>query len=456
MSFANPRAAAPRRPWRTRLRSTGARLLALQALALVIAFFLVGLLAHLSIRSLNREAYKADVLGEVASLDDEWRHKGVAHLTHTVSKRSRLWHGFDYGLVAPDGRYLAGDRQLARPLLAGWTVTAGAKGPALAYTERLPGGSRLIVARDLSTERAQMAALSWILAAGGTLGVAICFGAAWLTTSWTWRRLDQLAVAAARVADGQLDVRAPVRRARHPDEVDELAVAFNTMLDRIGRLIEQLRRVTTDVAHDMRTPMSRLRQKLDRVGRAASATPTVRAEVQRLDNDFVEILRTFDALLQLAEIEGGARSDQLVDLTEVAGRVAEAYRPDIEESGRSLHARIGAAEIRGDGDLVAQAISNLLENALRHTPRGARIELSVDSAEGAPRLVVRDDGRGIPQDLREAALAPFGRLESSRSTPGSGLGLAITSSVAVRHGARLDLLDAEPGLEVAIVFPVRR
>ena len=452
MSFANP-SLAPR----PLFRRSGARLLALQALALVAAFFLVGLLARVSIQAFEHQSYRADVRGELASLDDEWRHKGVDHLPHTVSKRARLWHGFEYGLAGPGGGYLAGDRRLAALQRPGWTEATSEKGGALAYTEALPGGGRLTVGRDLSTERREMAALTWILAAGGAAGVAICFAAAYLTTAWTWRRIDQLAATAAQVAGGQLDVRAPVRRGRTPDEIDELATGFNTMLDRIGRLIEQLRRVTTDVAHDMRTPMSRLRQKLERLGRAASATPEIRAAVRRLDGDFIEILRTFDALLQLAEIEGGPRADEVVDLTEVAGRVAEAYRPDIEDSGRSLTACIEPAAVLGDADLVAQAISNLLENALRHTPQGSRIELSVTGAAGAaPRLVVRDDGPGIPSELREAALAPFGRLEASRSTPGSGLGLAIASSVAQRHDARLELSDAAPGLQVAISFPAAR
>ncbi len=441
-----------RRVW----RRTGTRVLALQAFALVLAFSVAGVLASISIREVAEEAYRADVLGEVASLNDEWRHKGVGHLTFTVTKRSRLWHGFEYGLAAPGGGYLAGDASLARLTSAGWTRQATAKGLFLTYTEPLPGGGRLTVGRDLAAEQQQMRTLTVLLVLSGAVGVAICLATAYLTTRWTWRRLDRLSSTAALVAGGRLDVRAPVGSSGAPDEIDELSLAFNAMLDRISRLIAQLRGVTTDVAHDMRRPLTRLRQKLERLGRAAATAPAVADEVRRLDADFQEILRTFDALLQLAEIEGSPLPEEMVDLTDVAVRVSEALRPDIEDSGRTLEALMDAATVKGDTDLVAQALVNLLENALRHTPAGTRIELRVEENGGAPRLRVRDNGPGIPPELRDAALAPLGRLEASRSTPGSGLGLAIASSVAVRHGARLELADAAPGLDVSISFPAPR
>jgi signal transduction histidine kinase len=199
--------------------------------------------------------------------------------------------------------------------------------------------------------------------------------------------------------------------------------------------------------------MARLRQKLDRVARSAQATPALRAEVAKLDTEFGEVLRTFDALLQLAEIEGSARRQDRVDLADLAERVLEALRPDIEGGGRTLASHVQQAEVKGDGDLIAQALVNILENAAQHTPVGAQIELRVD-ASPSPRVLVRDDGPGIPDDLRGVALAPFGRLEASRSTPGSGLGLAIVASVAFRHGARLELADAGPGLQVSILFPL--
>ena len=445
------RAGPPRRLW----RRTGVRLLALQALALVLAFSLAGVAARLLMERSEEQAFRTDVRGETASLDDEWRHKGVAHLPYTISKRTRLWHGFAYGLADPQGRLLAGDPRLARLHAPGWRRADAEHGPALAYTEPLPGGGWMTVARDLTPAGRRLRTLSWLLALTGAAGVSICLATAYLTTRWTWRRLDGLSATASRVAQGRLDMRAPVRRALAPDEIDEVSLALNQMLDQVSRLVGELRRVRTDVAHDMRRPLNRLRQKLERLGRAAEATPAMAAEVRRLEADFEEIIRTFDALLALAEIEGRQRPRGPVDLTEVAERVTEALRPDIEASGRILHARLEAASIAGDDDLLAQALANLLENALRHTPEGARIEVEVGAGQGTPHLRVRDDGPGIPPELRGAALAPFGRLETSRSTPGSGLGLAIVASVATRHGARLELGDAGPGLEVTIAFPAQ-
>jgi signal transduction histidine kinase len=456
MSFASPEpagraadAGGVRRLW----RRTGVRLFALQALALVLAFGLTGVIARISIQRLDEQAMRAEVTGEARAMEDEWRQKGSAHLPYTVAKRSRLWHGFEYGLAGPDGRRRAGDPSLSNLRQAGWSRTPSAAGLVLTRTERLPDGAWLSVGRVLTTEQRQLSVLTTLLAASGAAGVAICLASAWLAMRWTWGRIDKLSATAALVADGRLDVRAPVRAVDQPDEIDELSLAFNQMLDRIGRLIEELRRVTTDIAHDMRRPLNRLGQKLDRLGRKAETAPAIAAEVRRLEDDFQEIIRTFDALLQLAEIEGRRRPDGRVDLAAVAERVADALRPDIEASGRVLAARLESAEVAGDTDLLAQALANLLENALRHTPAGARIEVSVLTEDGAPRLLVRDDGPGIAPDLRERALAPFGRLEASRSTPGSGLGLAIAASVATRHGARLELGDARPGLEVSIAFP---
>lgn len=452
MSSRTPDAAAPsglRRFW----RRTGTRVLAFQALALVLAFGVAGALASVSIRQISERAYQADVMGEVASLDDEWRHKGVDHLPYTVAKRSRLWHGFEYGLTGPGGVYLAGDPSLAPLDRAGWTRPIAGKRLVLTYTEPLPGGGWLTVGRDLTAEQHQMRNLAALLALCGAAGVAICLATAYLTTRWTWRRLDELSSSAALVTAGRLDVRAPVRNPAAPDEIDEVSLAFNAMLERISRLVGELRRVTMDVAHDMRRPLTRLRQKLERLGRETRSTPGLAAQVQRLDAEFMEILRTFDALLQLAEIEGSARPQDLVNLTDVTERVTEALRPDIEDGGRTLQAVMEPATVRGDSDLVAQAVVNLLENAARHTPAGTQIVVRVEANRGAPSLQVRDNGPGIPDSLKNLALAPWGRLEASRSASGSGLGLAIVASIAERHGAQLELCDAGPGLEARLLFP---
>ena len=278
----------------------------------------------------------------------------------------------------------------------------------------------------------------------------------YLLARGTLRRVDGVVTAARAVSGGQMQVRAPRRRALLPDDIDELGASFNAMLDEIATLMDRVRWVSTDIAHDLRTPLTHVRQKLERLKGAAGANRAVLAAAGEIEGDVDELLRLFDAMLRLAEIENdaGLTNRSSVDLAELAGRIADAYRPDIEASGRRLETRLAPATVAGDADLLGQAIANLLENALRHTPDGARIVLAVDDADGRPRLTVSDDGPGVPAERREQVLQRFYRLEASRTTPGSGLGLAIVGAVAARHGADLALADAVPGLRVSLTFPV--
>jgi signal transduction histidine kinase len=228
------------------------------------------------------------------------------------------------------------------------------------------------------------------------------------------------------------------------------------MLDRIDALISQLRQVTTDIAHDMRTPLTRLRHKIERLKSDAKPHPTLVRAIGDLDDEVGEILRTFDALLQLAEIEthNGAAVFDLVNLGEIALGVAEAFRPDIEASGRRLRASAQPWLVAADGALLTQVCANLLENALRHTPPGTTIQIRVERDGQGARLLVTDDGPGVSAEDRQESLKPFVRLERSRTTKGSGLGLSIVAAIAGRHGARLELDDARPGLEVVFAFPL--
>lgn len=439
----------------------GARIALAHALAVVLAFALAGYVAEVSLNRIAQTAMRDRIRGEAASLLDEFGQKGSAHLPYTVAKRQRLWRGFDYRIDDAGGHFLAGKLP---SLKAGWSIaTLGKGGPGggqgarrfLAFTQRLPDGAVLSVGQDMAVEAGQGAAIAWTLAACGALGVIFCVGLSYLASRGDWRRIAAIADVADAVSDGDLKVRAAARPSAR-DDIDQLGLAFNAMLDRIGALIGQVRQVSTDIAHDMRTPLTRHRQRLERLRAHVRNQPDLLAEVRGLEGDVEEILRTFDALLQLSEIEAGGEgiNANFEDLAEIACRVAEAYRPDIEESGRRLTVLAAPAPIWADEALLAQAVANLLENALRHTPRGAAIEVAVSLDAGGAALTVRDDGPGIPAAQREAALRPFVRLEPSRSAPGSGLGLSIVAAVAQRHGARLELTDAEPGLRVRLCFPL--
>jgi len=227
------------------------------------------------------------------------------------------------------------------------------------------------------------------------------------------------------------------------------------MLDEIATLVSRVRWVSTDIAHDLRTPLSHVLQKLERIKDAAGADAEVLAGVQAIEADVEELLRTFDAMLRLAEIENDpmAARRQAVDLMELTNRVASAYAPDVEEAARTLQVSASPATLHGDADLLGHAIANLIENALRHTPPGSRITVRAETVGDRAMLSVTDNGPGIPLDRRDAVLQRFFRLESSRSTPGSGLGLPIVAAIAKRHGATLSLADAGPGLTATLLFP---
>jgi signal transduction histidine kinase len=325
----------------------------------------------------------------------------------------------------------------------------------LAYAMRTPSGGWLTVGKNLAAGRRELQLVTWRLVAAAAWGGLICLAVWALSVRSTWRRLEGIADTARLVADGRLNLRAPVRAARRPDDIDELGVAFNAMLDRVGGLVGELRRVTTDVAHDLRTPLTRMRQKLEELEAAPDLSPQRRLVVAQTQADLRELLRTFNSILQLAEIEGRSLADEghVFDLAEVAQRLADTFRPDLEESGRVLEVSAAHAEVAGDPALVAQLLANLIENAMRHTPCGATVWITVDAAPDGPRLTVADDGPGVPAHLRQAVLAPFFRLDASRSSPGSGVGLAIVAAVAARHRAKLVLEDNGPGLRVAATFP---
>jgi signal transduction histidine kinase len=259
---------------------------------------------------------------------------------------------------------------------------------------------------------------------------------------------------AREAALGRLDVRAPERKAWLRDDTDDLSEAVNHMLGRINLLMQNVRLVSADIAHNLRTPLTRVGQKLNALRRRHAGAPGLADDIETIHGDLAEALRTFDAMLRLAEIEShGPRTVEAIDLARLAQQVGEAYRPDAEESGRRLDVSAEPASATGDPDLVVQAAANLLDNALRHTPPGTRVVLATGFEAGQSFLSVRDDGPGIDEAHRAMVLERFVRLQASQSGSGTGLGLAIVAAVAKRHHARLDLMDRAPGLEVRIRFP---
>jgi signal transduction histidine kinase len=265
------------------------------------------------------------------------------------------------------------------------------------------------------------------------------------------RRLTAITDTAEAIIDGDLARRVPVRGSQ--DDLDRLALTLNRMLDRIASLMESLKQVSSDVAHDLRTPLTRLRQRLE----SGLAQPQERAQaLEGALADLDSILDTFSALLRIAQIEGGARraAFRTCDLAAIAATVVEAFAPSAEDQKQSLTlAANGPLPVEGDAELLTQMLVNLVENALRHAGPGTRIVLAAGRDPGGrATLSVIDDGPGVPEAERRRVFDRFYRLEHSRTTPGSGLGLAMAAAAAKLHGADIELWDAAPGLEARVTF----
>jgi signal transduction histidine kinase len=269
------------------------------------------------------------------------------------------------------------------------------------------------------------------------------------------RRVDAINRICLKIMEGDLSQRLPGRGT--DDEFDRLTGIVNAMLDRIEALLEGLRQVSTDIAHDLRTPLARLRQQLEgallRSGTAADherATERAIAEADRL-------LAIFNALLRIARVEAGnqRRGFARVDLSALVATVADVFQASAEEQGRTIRCRIAPeVAVTGDADLLSQLAANLIENALRHTPAGTGIDIGLSRRhDGRVELVVADRGPGVPAEERERVFRRFYRLEQSRHTPGNGLGLSLVAATAQLHRGEVSLGDNDPGLKVTVLLP---
>ena len=437
-------------------RTTSARLAALYTVAFAFAVVVLGASILLTTRATLRRQFDGRLRSEAAGLTQEFRSEGLTGVVEAVEERDRTVGSLDYGLEAADGAALAGRLSGARAPI-GWsrlrvTDAAGRAESIRILTTDLPQGYRLILGDDDRQTRAlettMLQGFAWAFIGVVALGAIGGYGLG----HDMHRRLSAMTATAEAIIDGDLGRRIPLRDS--DDDLDRVAATFNRMLDRIAALMESLRQVSNDVAHDLRTPLTRLRQRLE-ISRSASA-PEDRAEAIRgALEDMDAILETFAALLRIAQIDSGARraAFRSVDLRDLAQTVVEAFQPSAEDTGQELGLMAdGPCMIFGDRELLTQMVANLVENALRHAGGQARVQVTVTHRSDGAQLSVADDGPGVPEGDRQRILDRFYRLERSRSTPGSGLGLALVAAVARLHGASLRLADARPGLLVQVTF----
>ncbi len=463
------------------LRTTAFRLtlvyLVLFALyaALLLFFF------ALNARRLITEQITTTVNAEVAGLTEQYERGGIGRLAAVVEIRSRRPGSSLYLVATPLGQGLAGNVASLQPGIlgqSGWIETAyqrldspeGTEHHALVLVSELDGGFHLLVGRDIE-ERQRIyeiitTAGRWSMAAVLVLGL----GGGFFVSRRILRRVDAITDKSQTIMAGNLSGRLPV--AGTGDEIDRLSLNVNAMLDRIEGLMRGFKEVSDNVAHDLKTPLTRLRNRCEAALRNARTDADYRAALDATIEESEGLIRTFDALLMIARAESGeaGRGMDEVDAAEIARGVAELYEPVAEEKGLRLAVEAPApALVRGHRELIIQALANLVDNAIKYAaPTPQRVAaggetmaeepppaITVTAGVAGERVVltVADRGPGIPEDQRANAVERFVRLEQSRSQPGSGLGLSLAAAVAHLHHGELRLEDNAPGLRAVIFLP---
>jgi signal transduction histidine kinase len=443
-------------------RTASFRLAALYVALFALSALILGAAVFLAARSALEQQTSARLQTEAVFLRDEFRTGGLDRLVASVHARGRGASALDYLLQDSNGLHLAGEMPTTPALRPGWTTIdvadaredGGRPERVRALVSDLGGGLLLAVGDDIGriaqVEEAIATAFLWTVGLAAVLGIG---GGALLSRTFL-ARVDGIARTAEAIISGDLGRRVPVRGAN--DDLDRLAATLNRMLDRIGVLMESLRQVSSDVAHDLRTPLSRLLQGLEYARTHARSVSDYEAAVEGAMREAEGLLGTFSALLRIAQVEGAPRAGfRAVDLSAVAESVVDAYRPDAEEAGHRLAADIApGCIVDGDEELLTQAVANLVENALRHTPGGTRIQVRLfRDRDAAETLTVQDDGPGVATHDAPRLTRRFYRGERSRTTSGNGLGLSLVAAVAELHRAELRLKDAGPGLCVSLRIP---
>ena len=436
----------------------------------LFAVFLLGYFA-LNTRRLITEQITDTVNAEITGLSEQYRLGGIRRLVIAVDARARRPGSSLYLVTTFNGEALAGNVTALPPGTLdtqGWTEivyrrldepenSGRPEHDALVRVFQLPAGFRLLVGRDLEErERLYHIVLSagrWSVIIVVVLGLA---GGLFVTRR-VLRRVDAMTETTRTIMDGDLGGRLPI--AGTGDELDRLAENLNIMLERIEALMMGLKEVSDNIAHDLKTPLTRLRNRAEQALRTAKTEPEYRAALEGTIEESDDLILTFNALLMIARAESGqARNDMTdFDAAEVANDIGELYEPVAEEKGIVLTVEAEAvAPLRGNRELVSQAVANLVDNAIKYSqaPGGAPRIVVKAVTEGERILIsVADNGPGIPAADRARAIERFVRLEQSRSQPGSGLGLSLAAAVARLHGGELTLADNEPGLKAVIALP---
>ena len=404
---------------------------------------------------------------EITGLVEQYQRQGLPGLTDVIISRSVRGQQGLYLLANNDRRVIAGNLDTwpqVQPTGNGLIEFAyerrigsspelrRARGRIFLLTQQ--GGYYLLVARDVHERRELEALFTAMLLWGAGLMIVLGFAGGVIISRNFLARLDVINRTSRQIMAGDLSKRVPVSSAG--DEFDALAGHLNRMLDRIERLLHGMREVSDNVAHDLRSPLNRLRNRLEMAAMRHPADSDTARDIDAAVQETDRLIATFNSLLLIAEAEAGSvrESMETFSLGNVIEGVGELYGPLADEKSITFTVEKAPvpAMIRGNQNLISQAVANLLDNAIKYTPEGGHIVVSLEQNAGCPQVVVADNGPGIPADERRRVTDRFVRLESSRNSPGTGLGLSLVAAVARMHDAELLLDDNQPGLRAVLRF----
>lgn len=450
-------------------RTTAFKLTAVYLVVFALfAGLLLGYVAWNAKRLLD-DQIRSTIDAEIQGLAEQQRQGGIRRLVNVIERRSRAPGASLYLVTTPVGERIAGNVEalppgtLDRPgeaeiEYARTSEAVDRPSRAIVRVFVLPAGFRLLVGRDVE-ERERLGivirrAAGWSLLLVFVLG---CF-ASWFVARRVLKRIDDMTGTAQSIMAGDLKGRLAISGTG--DELDRLALNLNAMLERIGELMAGMQQVSDNIAHDLKTPLTRLRNRAEEALRTASSPDELRTALDGSIDEADNLIRVFNALLMIARLETGRIQDSMdtLDLSEIVSGLAELYEPLAEEAGLSLVTEVSPGlRVSGNRELIGQALANLIDNALKYAAPAAsdRAQVTVSARQegGEILLSVADQGPGIPAEDRARVLERFVRLDVSRSKPGFGLGLALAAGVVRLHGGQLRLEDNAPGLRVVIALP---
>ena len=455
-------------------RTTAFKLTAVYFLVFtVFAVVFVGWISRETDRILTQQV-KDSIEAEIGILADEGLSKGLTGIVAAIEQRSRVPGASLYVVADRDGNVVAGNvtevptallkQSGLDPVTIPYKRLEGDRQTNLAMVQvlPLPNGLVLLVGRDISEIDRIRSVISKAMVIGVGLLIVLALASWFFVSRRVLMRIDQVSATSLRIMAGDLSGRLQVTGSG--DEFDRLAASLNAMLDRIEGLLSGLKEVSDNIAHDLKTPLTRMRTRVEAALAGPERSEDYRATLEATIEDADQLIRTFNALLMIARVEAGSPDGALaeIDLARIVADVAEFYEPVAEEA--EVYLALSLEEplpMHGSRELISQALGNLLDNAIKYVrsgdapPNPARVTVSA-RREGAEIVVsVADNGPGIPAEDRERVLQRFVRLEKSRSQPGSGLGLALVDAVTKLHMGAISLGDAGPGLVVTLRFPAR-